>query len=128
MQGSTIHRDGKTERVQHEWIFPPLENEVEGRAEPDYRAMAEYARAASIRMMFVSYPREAGAFAAANRAMRQVAEQYGLAVVESSRAVERVPEDQREYLWAAHPNAPMYREIARDVAAAIIGGGRDRPQ
>ena len=122
--GVTIHHGGSTERVQHVWSFPPQESAVEERAAPDFRAMAEYARTAAIRLIFIAYPREMDAFAVANQAMRQVAAEYGLTVIESGHSVERVPEDQREFLWGAHPNGPMYREIARDVAAAL---SRDSP-
>jgi hypothetical protein len=83
---------------------------------------AEDARAAGVRIVFVAYPVEHDAFHLANRAVRRVAAEYGAPVVESARSVQRVPEEERHLLWAAHPNGPMYAEIARDVMRIVLGG------
>jgi lysophospholipase L1-like esterase len=106
-----------------------IEPEMEERAARDYRRMVEDARAAGVPIAFVTYPVELDAFRFANRAIRRVAAEYGVPVVESGRSVRRVPEGQREMLWAGHPNGPMYAEIARDVLRVpgrIAGGDEVR--
>jgi hypothetical protein len=39
--------------------------------------------------------------------------------VDSPVAQARVPDAQRKFLWAGHPNGAIYREIARDAAAIL---------
>lgn len=95
---------------------------MEERAARDYRQMVEDCRAAGVPVAFVAYPVETDAFRRANSAVRRVAAEFGVPVVESARSVRRVPRAQREMLWAGHPNGPMYGEIARDVLRVVLGG------
>ena len=81
--------------------------------------MAQIARAAGAQLVLVEYPLDLGMFAAANRAMRRVGEQAGVPIVDSPASQARVPPEQRQWLWAGHPSGPIYREIARDAAAAL---------
>ena len=119
----TVRRDGRIERFTH---AREAENayagdaEVEARAETDYAAMAAIARAAGARLVLVEYPLDLGMFAAANRAMRRVGEAAGVATVPSPASQARVPDEQRQWLWAGHPNGAIYREIARDAAALLL--------
>lgn len=99
-----------------------VEPEMEDRAARDYRRMVEDSRAVGVPIAFVAYPVDEDAFRLANRAVRRVAAEYAVPVVESSRSVQRVPEAKREMLWAGHPNGPMYAEIARDVMRVVLGG------
>ena len=41
-------------------------------------------------------------------------------VVETWAAVHRLPPEQRQMLWAGHPSAAMYAEIARDVLPTLF--------
>lgn len=119
----TVRRDGRIERFTH---AREAENayaddaEVEARAEADYGAMATIARAAGARLVLVEYPLDLGMFAAANRAMRRVGEAQGVPTVDSPASQARVPDEQRRWLWAGHPNGAIYREIARDAASLLL--------
>jgi len=92
---------------------------MEARTEADFRAMAEYARAADVELILVEYPGHFGAFLPANRAMRRVAEEYDLDIIDSRSAARRVPKPQRKFIWAYHPTGPIYHEIALDLANAL---------
>ena len=124
----TVKRDGRIERITHERVALDTyaeDDEVEARAEADYAAMASIARAAGAVLVLVEYPLDAGMFAAANRAMRRVGERLGVATVDSPASQARVPPEQHEWLWAGHPNGPIYHEIARDAAELLLRTGRE---
>jgi len=118
----TVRRDGRIERFTHAREAEDAyadDAEVEARAEADYAAMATIARAAGARLVLVEYPLDLGMFAAANRAMRRVGEAHRVPTVDSPASQARVPDEQRRWLWAGHPNGAIYREIARDAAALL---------
>jgi hypothetical protein len=96
---------------------------MEDRAEQDYRGMIADARAAKVPIVFVAYPYDEDAFAAANRAMRKATDAEGVPLVETTSAVLRVPPERRKFLWGAHPNEPMYAEIAREILPVVLAGG-----
>jgi hypothetical protein len=75
--------------------------------------------------VLVTYPIEASWYRVANQAARGVAARHDLALVESALAVERVPEAERDWIWAAHPGARIYREIAAEVAPVVAAPGSD---
>lgn len=114
------HWDGSKEHITNEEGEQIPESAAERQALRDFGAMAQSARAAGIKLLFVLYPTDLPAFAFANRAMRRAAAQDGLRVVESAVSVQRVPLEERKWLAALHPSGPIYREIARDVAGAIL--------
>lgn len=89
------------------------------RVEENYEAMVLLLREQGVCSAFVEYPIHAADFVAANQAMREVAKRHGVPIVNSNAAMNRVPREDRKLLWAAHPNAAIYTEIARDVAALI---------
>lgn len=93
--------------------------EVQARLLRNYEAMAEYAHAAGVRLIFVAYLLDFPHMALPNQAMRSVAQRHGITVVESGKSLDRVPLEQRIWVWGLHPGAPTYREIARDVALAV---------
>jgi hypothetical protein len=101
---------------------------MEARAEADYRGMIADARAARVPIVFVAYPYDEDAFAAANRAMRRATDADGVPLVETTSAVLRVPSERRKFLWGAHPNEPMYTEIAREILPVVLAGGVAPPQ
>jgi lysophospholipase L1-like esterase len=113
------HWDGSTDRVHHQAGETLSESAAEAQADRDFTAMAEAARAAGIHLIFIKYPTALPAFAFANRAMVRAGEQHHLTVVDSAVSLRRVPPEDRQWLPAAHPSGPIYREIARDVAAVI---------
>jgi hypothetical protein len=122
----TVRRDGRVERIVHQREGANVyadDAQVEARAEADYEAMAHVTRAAGAALVLVEYPLDLGAFAAANRAMRRVGERLGVPTVASPASQARVPPEQHEWLWAGHPNGPIYREIARDAVELVRGAG-----
>jgi lysophospholipase L1-like esterase len=103
-------------------------------AEPDARvaarraanleAMVQLVRAAGARVVLITYPLEMGGFVAANRSLRAVARGAGIPLVESERALARVPEDRRQWVLTLHPTRWIYREVARDVARTLLADHR----
>jgi hypothetical protein len=122
----TLDRGGRIERFSSTTREFSIDDEMEARAVRDYTAMAEYARAAGVRLILTTYPLEVGVFVAANRAMRRVAESTGVPIMESARSLERVPKEEQIFIWAAHPTGPIYREIARDLVPVILNSREDR--
>lgn len=114
------HWDGSTDRVSHKQGADLDTPRAEERAAGDLAAMAEQAHAAGVKLVFVTYPTELPAFAFANRATSRAGAQYGVPVVDAAVSLQRVPPEDRHWLPAVHPNGPIYREIARDIAEIIL--------
>jgi len=115
------HWDGSKDRISNREGERLPETVSEQQAVQDFAAIAAYAARTHIKLVFVVYPTELPAFAFANRAARATAMQYGAGLVDSAVSLERVPPEDRKWLPAVHPSGAIYREIARDVAAAIVG-------
>ena len=119
----TLRRyDGVLETLQHEG---DTEAETTGEwgpgAETDYRAMVRWARAAGIPIAFIGYPLgEIGIAAIVNGALRNATAAEGVPLIESAKSVLRVPYEERNFLWAAHPDGRMYGEIAQDVLPVVL--------
>jgi len=111
---------GRRERLAQDKREFAADEAMERRTEADFRAMAEYARAAGIELILVEYPGHFGAFVPANSAMRRVAEEFDLTIIDSRSAARRVPKPQRKFIWAYHPTGPIYHEIAADLADALL--------
>jgi lysophospholipase L1-like esterase len=120
----TIRHGGRVEHVQHRGGEARSSGEIEARAERNYDAMARWARAAGVHLVFVAYPVQWATFATANRAMLRAAARQGVPVLESRRVLSRLPQEERRLLWGAHPRAPVYREIARDLVPIVVGSLR----
>jgi hypothetical protein len=124
----TVRRpDGMIERITHR----KEGTKISGRAmapvlEEDYGAMAAHAHAAGVRIAFMAYPLEVGATSVVNGALRRVAADRGVPLLETAASIERVPPTERNFLWAAHPNGRMYREIAKDLLplVPVVAEGR----
>lgn len=119
----TLRMDGRTERIVLADAGTRADAEVEAEAEEDYRGMVEEARAAGVGIAFVAYPVDHAAFLPANRAVRRVAAAYHVPLVECLRSTNRLPEEQRQLLWAAHPNGAIYGEVARDLVPIVLSRG-----
>jgi lysophospholipase L1-like esterase len=120
----TVHHDGVAERIAHSRGESEADAEtLFARTAHDLEQIAATARAAGVSLAFVTYPVEQGFFAVVNRAVRQVAEQHDLAVVEGAAALERIPPEEQRWEWALHPDARLYGEVADDLARAVLAGG-----
>jgi hypothetical protein len=112
--------DGVVETLQHDQApEPPSDTDWQAGAEADYLAIIRYARASGIPIAFIGYP-IGGVGGIANRALRNVTGAHGVPLVDSEKAVARVPAQERNFLWAAHPDGRMYGEIARDVLPVVL--------
>ena len=94
--------------------------EARARAEANLDDIAERARAAGVRLILITYPVSFGPSGVANEAIRKVAARRSIPLVGATQSIERLPKEQRRFLWAGHPNPHMYREIARDVADVLL--------
>lgn len=92
------------------------------RALTDYRAMVGWARASQTPIAFLAYPIDTNIGGAINSALRRLSAEMDVLLIETHLAVERVAPEEREFLWAGHPNAAMYAQIAQDVARNILSG------
>jgi lysophospholipase L1-like esterase len=128
----TVHHDGVTERIEHgHHEDPPAEPDarapdVRRRVEDDVVAIAERARAAGVELVVIAYPIDASWFRVANDGLRAAARRADIPLVETGAAAERVPREQQEWLWGAHPGARIYAEIAADVAARVASEAAGR--
>ena len=127
----TIRHDGVVEEIRHDREQSHVEREGEDLVEAqlqiqrDYEIMVTYARSAGVRLVFIAYPIRAHWFELANRAVRDTSRRYDIPLVETGLAVGRVPQEKQDWSADLHPGSNLYREIARDVAAVIIGGQDD---
>lgn len=120
-QVMSLHAAGRVERVPIDIDGSKVDEAMKEQARRDYEAMVQFARSAGIRIGFITYPNKAsGVFAAANVVIREIARRHGLLMIESRESAARVPADKRKFIWAGHPTGPIYREIARDVADALV--------
>ena len=79
-------------------------------------ALATWANNGGDRAGLHHLPANIAGFPAANEAIESAATRTGAPVIVSGEIVSRLPEKDRVFLWALHPNAAMYREIAREAA------------
>ncbi len=115
----TIYTAGEVEHVRIGPDTLPDDFSKVAAAATNYRAMIAAARSASVSIAFITYPMEQGVFHAANVVIRQVAADAGAPVIEGPQALQRVPPEQVHWLWAAHPNGPVYGAIAEDAATVV---------
>ena len=88
----------------------------------DLRWIVELSRRAGVRMIFITYPLAipGSPFVPANIAIREVSDEYRIERLESVNSLAQIPREEREFLWALHPNGRLYREIAWDLAEMIV--------
>lgn len=85
----------------------------------DIGAMARALEAAGVAFALVRYPLEVEPFTLANQGILAGAQEFGIPVADSERALERVPPEQQDWAWALHPTGPIYREIARELVPIV---------
>jgi lysophospholipase L1-like esterase len=121
----TVRHDGVTERIAHgPHEAPPAHPDermagVQERLERDLAAVAEYARTSGIPLILVTYPIEASWYYVVNRVKRRIAERYDLALVDTVVPVQRIPEDEQDWIWVAHPGPRIYQVIAAEIAPVV---------
>ena len=112
--------DGVVEHVHIE-VHDRQADAVHGeRVERNLDAVISSLAARGICAALIEYPLQITDFGTANQAMRRLAARHDIPIIHSRASVNRLPRDQREYLWALHPNAAMYDEIAKDVAVEVL--------
>jgi lysophospholipase L1-like esterase len=84
------------------------------------RDIAERLAADGIPLLLVRYPLNVGGFGSANRALDRVAAAFGLTAADAAAAMKRVPSQELEWLWGAHPNEPVYDELASDLLPLVL--------
>ncbi len=117
-----VHRfqhGGVVEVVEHPTIPYSEPRQDEERIAANLRAVEQLLTGAGVSLVLVRYPLDVGPAASANAAVARLARERNLPVVDASAAVARHPEEQVEWLWALHPNAPVYREMALDLAEVL---------
>ncbi len=121
--GSTIRIDGVTEKWEsHGRNLRKSRMDVAtiDRAARNLTALGNWANDAGIALAFITYPLSISGFPAANEAIISAANRTSTPVIVSGEIVSRLPPEEREFLWALHPNPAMYREIAREAADLVV--------
>ena len=106
-----------------ERAFEVTTTEDERRAllEHDYRSMIEDVQAAGARPILVTYPVDLNAHGRANAMMRELASEYGIPLVSSWEAAQRVAPASRKWHWGMHPSQPIYAELVQDLGPLVLG-------
>ncbi len=99
---------------------PIVDQGMIDRARRNYLVMATWAKEAQVPFAFITYAFRTNAYGAANQATLEAAAESGALVIPSLDAILRIPRGKRNFLWAGHPDAVMYREIARDVSQVVL--------
>ncbi len=96
----------------------------------NYTTMYEMLRGVGIPLVLIRYPMNYGGASVANLAMARLAKEHDVPVLDSTTAVRRLPNSERQWLWALHPNGAMYGEIARDLVSIVehLSGAGARPE
>lgn len=109
--GEVVMREEREVRVDEERVRAAM---------ADYRAMRRLTERAGAVPIFISYHLDFERFTLPNEALRRLAREDGFTVVDARAGLERVPEAVGRFTWALHPSAPVYGEVARDVAQRIL--------
>ncbi len=86
----------------------------------EFKLMGKLLSESEVELILLRYPLDFGTFRVSNFAIQTYARDFGVPLVDTSKSLERVPREDVEWLYGDHPNPPVYREIARDVATAIL--------
>lgn len=123
------HCDFKTTwRLRHAGVEEAVVNRKLAERDPqaqveetlrDIRGMARALAAADVGFALVRYPLDVEPFGRANLGIQRAADELGIPLADSARALRRVPPEQRQWAWALHPTGPIYREIARELVPIV---------
>jgi hypothetical protein len=120
----TIHLGGVDEVVDTRPDPDRAVGDPGARAYSDFKAISAELKRDGIPLILVLYPIDSSGprnpFHPPNQAMRRVGREDGVAVVDSPRALLRVPRAERDWRAGMHPGPHIYREIARDAEAAVM--------
>jgi lysophospholipase L1-like esterase len=117
-----------TWRIQHGGVVDVVQRPSPRRREREeqrrlsygnYRAIHDLLRDAGIPLALISYPVDLGSARVANWVLNRISGELDIPLVDSHAAVARLPTEERKLLWALHPNAAMYREIASDLVPIV---------
>ncbi len=97
------------------------EDERQALLEHDYRSMIEDVQSAGARPILVTYPVDLNDHGRANTTMRKLASEYGIPLVSSWEAAQRVPLERRKWHWGMHPSQPIYAELVQDLGPLVLG-------
>lgn len=86
----------------------------------ELRQIDDQLRKADAQLVLLRYPLDFHSFKISNFAIQTYATDADVPLVNTTESLRRVPKEDVEWLYGNHPNPPVYREIARDVAQKII--------
>ena len=117
----TAHQGDIVEQVEHKRDGTLLSESAMGaRATENLTSIARWLRDGGYPFVLIAYPRDEGTYAIANSSIRRAAAQEGVPLLESRTSIARIPVERQKWLWALHPNGPMYAEVARDLASLVV--------
>jgi lysophospholipase L1-like esterase len=117
--GTTVDWGDRVEELHFRDMGRRSDDDAGRIAAADYDAIVTVARAHAVPIAFVNYPLAFPIFSGFNKAMAEVGRRRGVPVIDSVRALDRVPKERRTWVFMAHPGPAIYAEIARDVAATV---------
>ena len=83
--------------------------------------MIEDVQAAGARPILVTYPVDLNNHGRANAMMGELASEYGIPLVSSWEAAQRVASASRKWHWGMHPSQPIYAELVQDLGPLVLG-------
>lgn len=117
----TAQQGGVVEHIIHERRDEEIsEAEMDARASDNLRGIVRWLRDGGLPVIFIAYPRDEGYYAIANASIRHTATEEAVPLLESGPAIARLKPREEEWLWALHPNGPMYGEVAKDLVELVL--------
>jgi lysophospholipase L1-like esterase len=119
-----LSHGGEVEVIEMVRVARPDRERAARRAAADYLSLQRWLDGAGIPLVLVGYPRDfAPPFAVPNRALRRVAREHGLRVVDTRPAAARAGGRWPDTL---HPNPAVHVEIARELLPVVeaLAAGR----
>ena len=108
----------ETIRTYHD---PLREGEdLSSRTYREVRAMADWLRSAGVPMILIRYPVRIWPMKGPTEAMERLASERGIPILDTTAAIERIPEHERVWHPALHPSAPMYEQIASRLLPLVL--------
>ncbi len=89
----------------------------------NFKEMSAWLRVTGIPLVLMGYPSVSASAVAATSAMRQVADEEAVAFIDSAAAIQRVPEQEREWANGGHPGGRMNGEVVADLVHHVESEG-----